>query len=121
VAPGASAERVLVTIEDPANPGQFITEWVTYADFLTDLIAADNGLFYDPATGKIELGGTLTRDTEIKTADKTLTFTVDAGGKIVIDGLTAMDPANIPAGATVAVMLADGTLQKYDLATLITG
>src|SRR5690606_22489166 len=61
VAPGASEEMVLVTIEDPANLGEYITEWVSYADFLDDLIAADNGLTYNDTTGTVELGGTLNR------------------------------------------------------------
>lgn len=123
VAPGASEEMVLVTIEDPANAGEFITEWVSYADFIDDLIAADNGLTYDPATNTIELGGELTKDTTISTGTNDLIFSVDEDGAIKItgDGLEAMDPEAIPAGATVAVMLADGTLQTFDLATLISG
>lgn len=119
VAPGASEEMVLVTIEDPVNPGEYITKWVSYADFLDDLIAADNGLTYDATTGTVELGGTLNRDTTISTGEKDLIFTRDNNGSIQIKGLEEMDIDAIPADATVAVMLADGTVQKLDLADLI--
>lgn len=119
VAPGASEEMVLVTIEDPANPGEYITEWISYADFLDDLIAADNGLTYNDTTGTVELGGTLNRDTTISTGENDLIFTRDNNGSIQIKGLEEMDIDAIPADATVAVMLADGTVQKLDLADLI--
>lgn len=128
VAAGASDEMVLVTVPNPAYDDQapagpdnaeFITEWVSYADFLDDLIAADNGLTYNAATGTVELGGTLIKDTTISTGENDLIFTRDNNGSIQIKGLEGMDIDNIPADATVAVMLADGTVQKLDLADLI--
>ena len=127
VAPGASEQTVLVTIENPDYPGdsddEFITTWVSYADFLEDLLenSVENGLYYDETSGTIKLGGDLTEETTIATGENDLIFNVDENGSIVItgDGLEAMDPEDVPAGATVAVMLADGTLQTYDLATLI--
>jgi hypothetical protein len=117
VAPGASEEMVLVTIEDPANPGEFITEWVSYADFLDDLIAADNGLFYDATTGTVELGGTLNRDTKISTGANQLE--IDAtGGVFTLTGIEAWD--NDPAAddalsnAKIVVLNADGTMRTID-------
>src|SRR5690606_14483588 len=83
------------------------------------LIAADNGLTYNAATGTVELGGTLIKDTTISTGENDLIFTVDPDGSIQIKGLEDMDIEAIPADATVAVMLADGTVQKLDLAALI--
>lgn len=116
VANGGADNLVLVTQE--TSPGVFETEWVAY----DELIDATNGLNYDPTTGEIGLGGTLTEDTTISVDEFDLIFDGDnaTGGVIKFTELPVMDPlATIPTGANVAVMLADGTLQTYSLESLL--
>lgn len=134
VAPGASEEMVMVTIEDPLNPGEFITEWVSYADFLDDLIAADNGLTYDETTGTIELGGALTRDTNIALGEFDMVFTMNPGtdpgqgGVLKLVGLqeidvTALDLTPVTGADidaySVAIVKADGTVERIPLEDFI--
>ncbi|PZD78086.1 hypothetical protein DNG35_06865 [Mesonia sp. K7] len=120
---GGADNLVMVTIANPDFPGtpgapEFITDWVTY----DELIDATNGLNYDETTGELKLGGTLTENTTISVDEFDMIFDggFSEGGTIKLTNLEAMDPdAAIPAGANVAVMLADGTLQTYSLEDLL--
>jgi hypothetical protein len=128
LAKGASNQMVMVTKQvldgngDPVLDGNgdpiLETGWVSYADFIDDLIGADNGLTYDPTTNKVKLGGSLSQNTTINTGANSMIFNIDAGGSIQIKNLSAMDPADYAAGKII-VQDADGELQTYDLTDLI--
>lgn len=108
VTPGANDNMVMVTQEDPENPGEFITVWVDYSDFLDDLIDVENGLTYDEGT--IKLGGGLTEHTTIQTADT---------ATLAITGLETMDEADYGTGK-IMVMDENGVLQQIDVDALVT-
>lgn len=141
VTAGSTAEQVMVTIANPAfgSPGEpeFITQWVDYADFLADLFTAENGLTYDSVNKKLKLGGELTEITDFDLKDFDMNFNLDGEGDVVftmtgngelklvgldeidIDTLDFTSGSGANEGDSVAIVKADGTVQKISLEDLI--
>lgn len=114
VTAGTAEDMVMVTIEDPDNPGEFITSWVSYDDLLDDLLNVENGLTYDPDTNTLTLGGALTQPTTIET---------DGVNTLTITGLQAWDDDAAADGnlddAKIVVMNPDGTLRTISYNDLV--
>ena len=114
VTAGTAEDMVMVTIEDPDNPGEFITSWVSYDDLLDDLLNVENGLTYDPDTNTLTLGGALNQPTTIET---------DGVNTLTITGLQAWDDDAAADGdlddAKIVVMNPDGTLRTISYNDLV--
>lgn len=84
-------DKVLVTVED-AN-GDTVTEWVDRNELLNAFVDSRNGITKIDNEGEtiiFELGGALTRDTEINTSGNKFTV-ISGGNKFEITGLNTVE------------------------------
>lgn len=86
-----------------------LVQKVSVGDLVQQVVGAQNGLTWNDTENKVELGGNLTRDTQIDLEENDLTFVTDGDeGRLMVEGLIDTEDA----GQKNLVVDTDGTIRS---------